>query len=152
MATIVVCFSCKTTHNTSSSKNNSEVPKIIYKDPYTDKICIDTLNTKLLVNKWYDISPRFKIEQPNFTFYLTNSPEQQQKEMTSSIREFKLDGTYELTVIRNGKTNILKGTWGIISKTRTLKIKLEGDEKYSEQSWTIIELNENFLLMKAGRK
>jgi len=116
----------------------------------TDKICIDTLNTKLLFGKWYDFSPNFFVEQANYIIYYVKKP----TDLSDSTNYkgtfiFNKDGSFEKTFKINDTTfKSIKGTWTIPSGTRHIKLTIS-DNKYP-QTWTVLELNRDIFILKYG--
>lgn len=122
-----------------------------YKQPAsTDKICIDTLNTKILLGKWYDFSPNFFVEQANYIIYYVKNP----TDLSDSTNYkgtfvFNKDHSFEKTFKINDTTfNKIKGTWSIKPGTRQIKLTI-ADNKYP-QTWTILELNRDIFILKYG--
>lgn len=116
-----------------------------------NKICIDTLKTKLLISTWYDFSPDFSVEQSNWIIYYLNKPSDL-KDGTNhkGTMTFKADGTFERSYKTNENTFLsYTGKWIILPETRQLK--LTTSENGISQTWTVLELNKDTFIMKFGK-
>ncbi len=115
-----------------------------------NKICIDSIHTKLLIGKWYDFSRDFYVEQVNFIKIHYKQPKHL-RDSTSFIGyiTFNPDGSFEIANKAKDPNYInYTGTWEIIAKTRHLKL-LYADSTYP-QIWTILELNREAFIIKRG--
>lgn len=144
----IIFFSCKATEE--SKAQQSDIVPMAPVNPCADKICIDTLNTNYLVGKWYDFSPNFFVEQPNYVAYYLNKP----AHLTDSTNyigtfEFNKDFTFEQTFkINDTSFKSREGTWNVDPHTRRLILSIS-DSKY-KPTLTIIELNRDIFILKHG--
>jgi hypothetical protein len=116
----------------------------------SDKICIDTLKTKLLIGKWYDFSPIFYVEQDSYiVYYVKKSTDLYDSTNYKGTLLFNSNGSFEKTFKVNDTIKSLQGNWTITQGTRQIKLTIS-ENKYPPQTWTIIELNRNIFILKRG--
>lgn len=115
-----------------------------------NKICIDSIHTKLLIGKWYDFSTDFYVEQVNFIKIHYKQPKHI-RDSTSfkGYITFNPDGSFEIAIkTKDASDAKYTGTWMIVPKTRHLKL-FYANSTYP-QIWTILELNREAFIIKRG--
>lgn len=122
----------------------------------TGKIVIDTINTKLLLGKWYDFTPEFEEEQTNYVAYYVKNQKQLKDSTgyTGSI-SFKQDGSFKNTVKLNGRiATSIHGQWETVAGTRDIKLVYAIEHEYKGKMETttrvisVLELNPEVLILK----
>lgn len=120
------------------------------------KIAIDTINSKLLLGKWYDFTPEFEDEQANYVAYYVKS-QNQLKDSTgyTGTMLFKADGSFKNTVKLNGRiATSIHGQWEVVSGSRDIKLVYAIEHEYKGKMETttrvisVLELNPEVLILK----
>ena len=119
-------------------------------DSNQNKVCIESIQINLLINKWFDFAPSYFVEQSeSYFFFVSNHTELRDSTEYKSSIQFLKNGTYvQNTTFLDGSIREFAGVWSFDLISRTLRMK--HNIAKCTTVYTVLELSRTSLILKVN--